>query len=195
MKQLAVHIKKQWTSFQRDESGIVAVDAIMIFPVLLWVMTMTFTFFEGFRQSTSNLKAAYTISDLISRETTALTDTYVTSLHTLMRRMVNNDAPVSMRLTLVKYDADQDLHTVSWSTERGYQEVWTDDTVINLVPSLPPMPDEDTLIIVETSNRYTPIFNAELVKNVSFDNFVFTRPRFTTDIADDFSTADIADGS
>ena len=58
----------------------------MIFPLLLWTITFTFTAFEGFRQSASNLKAAYTVSDLISRESAAVTDVYIDSLHELMAK-------------------------------------------------------------------------------------------------------------
>ncbi len=170
-------------AFKRSERGSLSVDALLILPMLLWTMMMTFTYFEGFRQSASSLKAAYTISDLVSRETKTITSTYVDSLQVLLTRMVQNTTLVRMRLTVVVYDSDQDRHFVQWSTVRGFENEWTDDNIGDLRDKLPPMPDRDTLIIVETSNTYEPVFPAGISDTVTFENFVFTRPRFTNEVA------------
>jgi len=170
--------------FSRNEKGMLTVEAILVFPIFIWTITTTFTFFEGFRENAANLKAAYTIGDLISRETQAITPTYVDSMHVLMQRMVNNGTPMNLRLTLVVYDEDDDRHYVRWSTTRGYTDVWSDDNIENMEESLPPMPDQDTLIIVETSNQFVPTFKLGLVaSDYTFTNFVFTRPRFTNEVA------------
>lgn len=172
---------------KQGEAGTLTVEFVLLFPMLFWIVTATFTYFDGFRQSAANLKAAYTIGDLISRETTALTDTYIDSMHQLMQRMVNNGTAMNLRVTLVVFDEGDDRHYVRWSTNRGFCDVWDDDNVRFLSPNLPPMPDQDTLIIVESSNEYEPVFNSIFVSNKvsedhSFDNFVFTRPRFTNEV-------------
>ncbi len=187
MKQIK-KLLKSFRLFKRNEVGTMTVDAVLIFPMLLWTATATYTWFEGFRQSASNLKAAYTIGDLISRETETINDTYINSLYELMIRMVNNGSPMSMRVSLLVFDEDDDRHYVQWSTARGYSWIWTDDNVEDIRAALPPMPNRDTLILVETSNEYVPIFNEILVKDISFDNFIFTRPRFTNEISADFRT-------
>jgi len=191
-------IRKFLGSSARNESGLLTVDAILIFPMLVWTITGTFTFFEGFRQSAANLKAAYTIGDLISRETSTVTDTYIDSMHLLMARMVNNGTQLNMRVSLVVFDEGDnpnstadDRHIVRWSTARGYEEIWTNDTIENMRESLPPMPHADSLIIVHTSNQFEPTFNAVLGAvwvddDHTFTNFIFTRPRFTTEVACDF---------
>lgn len=168
----------------RSENGVLTVEALLAFPILVWSVTLAFTFFDGFRQSAANLKAAYTVGDLISRETQAITQTYVDSMHLLMQRMVNNRSEMKLRMTLVVFDEDDDRHYVRWSAERGYNDVWDNNNVANLRDALPPMPDQDTLIIVETSNHYDPMFKTVWMDDDhTFTNFVFTRPRFTNEIA------------
>ncbi len=184
-------IRKSLGFTARNESGMLTVEAILVFPMLIWTITGTFTFFEGFRQSAANLKAAYTVGDLISRETDAITNTYIDSMHELMERMVNNGTELNMRVSLIVFDegADRnstgdDRHIVRWSTTRGYDDVWTNDNIENMRDSLPPMPHQDTLIIVETTNQFAPTFGSGWVADDhTFTNFVFTRPRFTNEIA------------
>ncbi len=183
---LTAMLRKFFTRTARDESGLLTVEAVLIFPMMLWTVTGAFTFFDGFRQSALNLKAAYTIGDLISRETQTITDTYIDSLHELTLRMVNNGSEMKLRVTLVVFDEEDDRHYVRWSTQRGFDEVWDDDNIGNMRTGLPPMPDQDTLIIVETSNKYDPVFGSGWVADdYTFQNFVFTRPRFTNEIAAD----------
>ncbi|SMO49163.1 hypothetical protein [Ruegeria faecimaris] len=172
----------------KDESGVLTVEALLVFPMLVWTITGAFTYFDGFRQSASNLKAAYTVGDLISRETGTITDTYITSLHSLLVAMVNNRSQMNLRVSLVVFDEEDDRHYVRWSTARGYDSIWTDDNIDRMRDNLPPMPNQDTLIIVETANAYIPVFDSiygvDFLKGDHvFENFVFTRPRFTNEVA------------
>ncbi len=176
-------------SVKRDESGVLAVEAILIFPMLLWAIAATFIFFEGFRQSAANLKAASTVGDLISRETQTVTNNYIDSLHELMEAMVNNGSDVDMRVSLIVYDEADDRHYVRWSAVRGFEVNLSNDTIEDLRANLPPMPDQDTLILVETSNNYVPVFDIRLfspeglLSGITFENFIIARPRFTNEIA------------
>ncbi len=173
-------------SVKKNESGSMTVDSVLIFPVLIWTISGSFTFFEGFRQSSINLKAAYTVGDLISRETTTVTDTYVQSMHLLMYRMVEAESPMSLRVSFVVFDKEDDRHYVRWSTTcgDGYAFAWTDDNIGTIRNNLPPMPDQDSLIIVETTNKFVPAFGYQWInEGYTFDNFVFTRPRFTNEVA------------
>lgn len=178
-------LKNRVKVFKKDESGILTVEALMIFPLMLWTITFTFTAFEGFRQSASNLKAAYTISDLISRETQAVTDVYIDSLHDLAGKMINNRSDVKMRVSLIVYDEDDERHYVRWSTVRGFDNEWDDNRIGEIKDRLPPMPNQDTVILVETSNEYIPTFRPgwDFATGITFENFIFTRPRFTNEVA------------
>ncbi|WP_170759155.1 TadE/TadG family type IV pilus assembly protein [Ruegeria lacuscaerulensis] len=170
----------------RNESGMLTVEALLVFPMLVWTITGTFTFFEGFRQSAANVKAAYTVGDLISRESHIISDTYLQSMYILMARMVNNGTELNLRVSVVVFDDGDDpdsdaddTYAVEWSSECGYGDIWTNDNIENMRDSLPPMSDQDPLIIVESTNKFAPTFGSGWVDDDhSFNSFVFTSPRF-----------------
>ncbi|CUH47675.1 hypothetical protein RUA4292_01847 [Ruegeria atlantica] len=183
---LSLRIRHFLSTFASRENGNLSLESALIMPVLVWTVTLTYTFFDGFRENTANLKAAYTVSDLISREgEDAITDTYAESMYLIYNRMVNNNSPLRMRLSVIQYiAADQDAGTeeryrIEWSTACGFESNWTDANLDTLVERLPEMADLDTLIVVETSKDYVPLLNTGwLTRDHKFNNFIFTRPRF-----------------
>lgn len=169
--------------FRRADDGNVSVEAAIYVPFLLLVFATIFTLFDLFRQETVNTKAAYTISDLISRETTALNDNYIDSLYELGQLLVRSNSGLSLRISVIRWDADNNRYYVDWSVERGdLLDVWNDDTVLSIEEDLPTMPDQERVIVVETWNNIAPAFNIGLGSRNIY-NFVFTRPRFASQVA------------
>ena len=107
--------------FRRKEDGNIALEAALYLPLLLGVFAATYTLFDLFRQETVNTKAAYTVSDLISRETAALNDDYIDSIYTLGKLMARAGSDMSMRVSVIRWDTDDDRYYVDWSVERGDQ--------------------------------------------------------------------------
>ena len=169
-------------NFSRDEDGSMTVETVLVLPMLFWAIMASYAYFDGYRQSAANVKAAYTISDLVSRETREINDAYIDSMKEMMELMVKAESGTRMRITLITYSEADDYHYVRWSADRGLGGKLTDAAVAALRDQLPPMPDADTLILVETENDYVPKFDVGL-NDVTFENFVFTRPRFTNEIA------------
>ena len=64
-----------------DERGSFSVEAILMFPLLVWAFMAMYVFFEGLRESNINLKATYTISDLLSRETDEINMNYLNGIN------------------------------------------------------------------------------------------------------------------
>lgn len=175
-------LTNQLKRFAAQERGSIAVEALLIVPILFWAIMAGYTFFEGYRQSASNIKAAYTIGDLISRETREINSTYIDSMEAMFALMVRNQTDLKMRISLVLYDADSDRHELQWSAVRGDSvEKLTDADMPRMKDILPPMSDQNTLILVETSNTFVPPFRVGL-DNIELENFVFTRPRFANNI-------------
>ena len=79
---LAVRYLKR---FSRKESGVISVEAVMIYPLLFWGMCASYTFFDGYKQSSRNLKASYAIADVISRERNDINATYMDTLYDLLQ--------------------------------------------------------------------------------------------------------------
>ncbi len=63
--------------FRDDTQGYITVEAMIILPVLLWLFGASWVYFDVMRQQTVNQKGNYTIGDMISRETDAVTDAYI----------------------------------------------------------------------------------------------------------------------
>jgi Flp pilus assembly pilin Flp len=170
-------------SFSRDTDGAVSVEFVVLFPILAWSMMAAYTFFDGYRQSSVNLKAAYTISDLISRETQGINDTYIDSMQTLLSVMTRNPNGAKVRISVIKWNGRRNRHVVRWSEVRGdFGSPLNNSTVVDIEDKLPEMPDQDHVILVETSDFYIPPFQVGITPK-SLDNFVFTRPRFTDQVA------------
>lgn len=168
-------------AFARETRGSVSVEFVIMMPILFWAFMASYVFFDGFRQSAVNLKAAYTISDLISRETGIITEQYVDSMHSLMRLMVRSNSQLNLRITVIRWDEGDARYYVQWSTNRGYNINLTDATIGDIEQKLPVMPDNDIVILVETINTFVPPFNIGM-QDTALTNFVFTRPRFTDQV-------------
>ncbi|WP_282118797.1 TadE/TadG family type IV pilus assembly protein [Ruegeria atlantica] len=197
MTRLYSCLRRALGTFVRRESGSLTVESALLAPMLVWSVVMTYGYFDGFRESTANLKAAFTVSDLISREAeNEITDTYASSMYVIFNRMVRDNTPLKMRLSLVRYNAEDDLHIVEWSTHCGFTGTWNNGNVKPLADTLPAMADLDTLIVVETSKDYDPPINTDwLASPHKFDNVVFTRPRFVptikANVSDRFCQQDV----
>ncbi len=168
-------------AFRDDTRGNVTLEFLLAFPILAWAFCAVFVFFDGYRQSSVNLKAAYTISDLISRETGEVDDEYIDSMHSLLQTLTRAASPTMLRVTIIRWDADDDRYYVDWSANRGYLTGLDDDSVVTLKDRLPTMPDGERVILVETTNTFEPVFKIGL-GDIDLDNFVFTRPRFAPQI-------------
>jgi Flp pilus assembly protein TadG len=169
---------KQLRAFRRNSEATVTVEFALYTPLLLWLFAAIYTYFDAFRQETVNLKAAYTISDLISRETTTLNETYIDSMYKMSQLLIRSDSNITLRISVVRWDEDNNRYYVDWSKVRGDSlTAWTNATIDSIKTDLPTMPDEERVILVETRNEMNPAFKVGLPK-LDINNFVFTRPRF-----------------
>jgi hypothetical protein len=171
-------LRHRLKSFRRGSEGSVSVEFALYAPLLLGTFAAFYTFFDAFRQESMNLKAAYTVSDLISRETTALNNDYIDSMYEMTKLLIRSDSDMSLRVSVVRWDDGDQKYYVDWSAVRGgAMDQWTDATIANVKDDLPNMPDQERVILVETRNQMIPAFRVGL-PDLDINNFVFTRPRF-----------------
>ena len=163
--------------FAEDCRGSVSVEFLLMVPLLFWTYMACYVYFDGFRQSDLNLKAAYAIADMISRETTAVNPDYIDSMEKVLRLMTRAETPLKLRVTVVRWDGTDNRYYVYWSENRGYDAPRTDADMAALASRLPVMPDGEYVILIETKASYEPPFDVG-IKTTDLDNFVFTRPRF-----------------
>lgn len=174
-------LKARLRAFLEDTSGNVTVEFVLAMPILFWTFMASYVFFDGYRQSAINLKAANTISDLVSRETEAINNAYVDSMVELLTLMTRTPSDVDLRLSVIRWDEADDRYYLDWSANRGFPTALNNDNIGDLEDRLPVMPDNERVILVETNNVFVPLFNVGL-DNINLENFVFARPRFVSQI-------------
>ena len=170
-------------TFRDDTKGVISVEMVMIMPLLLWSFAAVATFFDAYRTRSLAEKAAFTISDMLSRETNAVTAQYITNTRTLFDELANSQTASSLRVSVISWNSEQESYEIDWSEARGERlNVLENTDMDELEASLPVMAESDVLILVETLNDYTPRLNVG-IGEVSIDTFVFTRPRYGPQLA------------
>jgi Flp pilus assembly pilin Flp len=173
--------------FLQDEAGSASIETVIIFPLLAWIFLATFVYFDAFRAKSINVKATYTISDILSREVNEpITPEFMDSLYALYRGLVVHTQPRSIRVTAIRYLQNSNTYNVIWSEVRGVAPLPARLTNANLATNrstrLPVMYDGEVGILIETSSRYTPIFGYVGLAAFNVGNFMIQRPRFAPQI-------------
>jgi hypothetical protein len=175
---LKFRLKLALITFKEDVRGTVAVEAAVMFPMVMWAFLSMFVFFEGYRQSSINEKAANTIADMLSRETENITPTYINNTKALFDLLAEADSDSKIRVSVIKWVRRKGIYKIVWSKARGagLSNLATKD-VKYWTEKLPTVPNQERIVLVETWSTYEPLFNVGL-DPVELKSFVFTRLRF-----------------
>ena len=60
-------LRARLATFAQDARGSLSVEAALILPLLCWFYVASFVWFDAFRTQNANLKASYTLADMLSR--------------------------------------------------------------------------------------------------------------------------------
>ncbi len=168
--------------FVGSEKGSVPVEGVMASTFLIWWYVASFQFFDAYRQKNINQKGAYTIADLVSRETDAVDADYIEGMNTLFDYITFSRKPTTIRVSSVFWDNDNNDNKIAWSYATGSEGGLTNVDLQQEAGRIPVMATGDYVIIVETFMAYEPIFNIGL-KAQWYHQFITTRPRFTSCVA------------
>lgn len=163
--------------FVRREDGSIAIEAVIIMPMIFWTFLSMFSIFDSFRVYSINQKAAFTIGDAISRETLPIDDDYLNGTLNLFEYLSKGQGNTAIRVSSLRYNATENRFHRDWSQTRGWVSPLSNNDVRNWTDRLPLMVNNERLILVETWNRYEPPFKTCLELR-EIKNFVFTRPRY-----------------
>lgn len=164
--------------FLKNESGAVMVEAVIVLPLMIWAYLALFVYWDAYRSVNTSQKAAYTISDMLSREMITLPTNYITGMRDLMAYLVDDDQTVKIRVTSVTWSEINNRFEVDWSRspDNAFPQLTT-ATIQELAPRIPALADGDRVMLVETEVSYHPAFDVGLSDEV-LKQFVVTRPRF-----------------
>ncbi len=181
--------------FSVSERGSLSIEAVFALPMLVWAITATFVFWDAFKTLNITQKATYTVADMLSRETQAIDDDYLTGLHELFDYLTPSDGSNALRVTVVRMQLDQNTgvksYNLVWSQGVGGITGYTDLTAIQA--RLPDMAPGDQMIVVESEQDWAPAFTVGLA-NYRFREVAISRPRFAPQLVWG-GTAPVAGGS
>jgi hypothetical protein len=185
-------ILQAFDRFARDERGTVIVETVIVAPLLFWTVMAMFSYWDVYRSVNVIQKAAYTVSDVISRqrENDGVTATDLNGFRTLLNYLIDQDQQAVMRVTSLTYDDATDQYEVLWSCSPGGGMAVLTTAVVNtgsFTTRLPIIADSDTRILAETQVDYVPVFDVGVpyygaaigqgVDRMTIGQFVVTRPR------------------
>ncbi len=175
----------------RNEDGSASVEAVMVFPMLVWMALLMFTFFDVFKVQNASYRGNYTISDMLSRQTDPVDQSFLNGLEKVYRFMTYTKPSVNawLRVSVIKCTQqcnDESQRHLAWvwsHATNGHRQLDNTDLVAYR-SKVPLLPLGDQLILVETSRHYKPPFLQGLVPfgERNIDTYVFTRPRFANQL-------------
>jgi len=169
---------KMIRDFLADTRAGLSVETVIIMPLLWWAYFGMFVLFEGYRSIAVNNRASYTISDMLSRETNAITPAYVKGLSKMVDILTQSPHRTVLRISVVSYDAAEDKHNLEWSySTPGQTQISAGEVSGKLEPYLPPMPDAAQIIVVETWMAFVPFLNVGIDAKY-FESLTTISPRF-----------------
>lgn len=170
---------------RRSEAGSVVIESVLVLPLLFFAVLGTWVFFQAFRAQSISVKAAYTVSDAISRRGAAyITSDYMDSVWNLHRFVTVSDQETDLRVSVIGWDADDEEYYVCWSQARGGQSALSDaelDTY-DSDDRIPTLPDDEALIMVETRVAHEPLFSVGWDLEMWFEDMIVTSPRFSSQV-------------
>lgn len=178
MRNLTSKLRLPLRSFGRDEGGSVVAEAVIVLPLFLWAYIALFVYWDAFRSMNTIQKAAFTISDMISREQTGITTAYVDGMSKTLEFLIDEDQDAKMRVTSVTWSMANNRFEVHWSKSPDNKLPELDNASLQtLAYQIPAMSPGDYVIVLEIEVGYEPTFDVGM-PDQTFRQFIVTRPRF-----------------
>ncbi len=170
--------------FRRDEGGIVAIELLLVVPILVWALLSTFVYFDAFRVQSNVNRASLTVADMFSRETDDITGAYLNGARELLRELTFEEANPDYRVTAFFYREAQDDYRRRWSRNRGFAPSLTNDDLERVRDRLPIMANGARGILLETRVEYDAPFRIGIgpftdtnLEDLTFTTFTVIMPR------------------
>lgn len=183
------HLRSSLRGFTRNEDGIASMEMMMMMPLYLFCILGTFTYWDAFDVANRSQKAAYSVSDLLTRnqDMQGVPEAYVNGMFSTMQYMMGDTLPTRTRVTSVFFD-DTNGYRVLWSrSSTTTLPRLTTSSLTTIQSHLPVMFDGDALIVVEATVDFEPMFSLtnwamQALDLDSMYHVVVTRPRFMSKI-------------
>lgn len=175
-------IKQRIGGWRQDERGSVAVETILMVPLLSWAMLATLTYFHAYRSEAISEKASLTIADMFSREADYITPDYIAGARGQLQFLTLVDNAPDLRVSVIQYDDETGGggdYLLVWSEALGDLTALDNSALGGLSNLLPVMSHNEQLIVVETQTSYVAPYSVGL-DDFDMKTFTVISPRFVT---------------
>ena len=179
MRKFTSILCRPFARFLRNERGTVVTEAVIVLPLLLWAYIALFVYWDAFRSTNTVQKAAFTLSDMISRDQSrgGITSAYIDGMKKVMRYLIDQDQDPRLRVSSIYWSTVNNRFEVHWSRSPNNQMApLTTASLQSYASSIPTIAAGDTVLLVETQVDYVPAFNVGMPQQL-FSQFIVTRPR------------------
>jgi len=166
--------------FRDDTRGSITVETVIALPLLFWAAAASYDFHEIHRYKSAREKATFTVADMISREQLPITNNYMDQTRQVFNDMVGDGENNQIRISVVEYNANDDVYELKWSESRGTGDLepLMDEDVRTAHDTLPILTDGQQIILVEAFSTFNSLFSVGLSIPVDIETRIFTAPRF-----------------
>lgn len=173
-------------TFRRGERASVTAEFVIVMPLLIWTLLATFSYWDAYRSMNRVQKAAFIITDNLSRTGGETSRAYLSGLRSMADYLINDGQAPRVRFTSVEWRQATNAHVVTWSCAFGTGiAAHTTASFLPEASRLPEMGDLETLLVVEVYVDYVrPVdidafFDLPIgVNNMTFEEWNFVKPRF-----------------
>ncbi len=179
-----MRFRKSLRAFARDERGVMLAEFLIMLPLVIWGLLALFVYWDVFKTINITQKAAYSISDLLSRQE-VITPAFLNGLPGVLAFLTPGTQGSRMRITSFEYNQTTNKYVVLFSCSPG-NSIDLPLTATNLdqmKPTIPIMDNMDSMILVETWVGYQPDFDTGLLNvtgtldGLTMTQSILTRPR------------------
>jgi Flp pilus assembly protein TadG len=147
--------RESFVRFGRDRQGVAAIEFAIVAPVVVLLLLGAVVYFIIGRDDYRAKRATYTASDMISRQTT-VTNAFLANAKAMSEHIASANAKtVGFRASSISRAGD--AYLVNWSyATTPYSKLLV---VVGSGLSLPEIALGESVIVVETSLPYQPVFS------------------------------------
>jgi hypothetical protein len=171
-------LAKSLRRFCRNEDGTLLAEAVLVLPFMLWSYLALFVYWDTYRAINTVQKAAYTVSDMLSREMVTISESYIVGMDRMMEYLIDQDQDAKVRVTSLTWSQINNRYEVHWSrSPNNALPALTTTTIAGVAEHIPKLADGDYVVLFEAQVNYHPAFNVG-INDQLLRQFIVTRPRF-----------------
>lgn len=182
-------LRQSLRAFSRDDRGVLLVEFLFLVPMMIWAFIALVVYWDVFRTINVSQKAAYSISDLMSRQV-IVKQTFLDGMDDILAFLTPGASASRLRITSLRFDAgptnattdDKYVLVFSHSSSSSIPK-YTQTSIQPLKTMIPILDNTESVIIVETWVDYAPDFDIGVLNMApglagqTFTQFIVTKPR------------------